>query len=535
MRGQGLAREGGNRRTKGLAPDFLAPGWDEQSAPSRGDGRPIIPLNSSIIGGFCLRYLYAGYDEPVASPPCHIEWWDMCCSPRQFVAIAAPRDHAKSTAVTHAYTLACMLFRQRQFCVIISSTYEIAVEFLRGIAQELSENDDLRRDFQIVRFLKDSENNLIVQLADGYTFRIVARGAEQKMRGLKWKSLRPDLMIFDDVEEDEQVESKERREKFSKWVMRAAIPAGKKNGCLYRVVGTVLHFDSFLEKCLRSEKVWHAKRYKAHEGFDDFSNVLWPSKYDAQWFQDKRQSFVERGDPDGYSQEYLNNPVSEQDAYFYRTDLLPYPEGSNPLTDATLRRYAGWDLAVTKDDRGDYTVCVVVGVDAQGLKYVLDVRRGRMDGMEIVEEILNVQKTWKPEFHAFEKGVIEKSIEPFLNEAQRTSGRYISPYKIASTKDKRQRARAWQSATRAHHVFYNHNADWFLNLQEEMTRFPRAAHDDQVDAQSILGLLLEDLHEGGPDAQDSNDEADQAAPRSRWDGDFDLWQPPAGRNLTTGY
>ena len=42
---------------------------------------------------------------------------------------------------------------------------------------------------------------------------------------MKWRGKRPGLIIADDLEEDEQVENKARREKFLRWVNRALIPA----------------------------------------------------------------------------------------------------------------------------------------------------------------------------------------------------------------------------------------------------------------------------------------------------------------------
>lgn len=51
---------------------------------------------------------------------------------------------------------------------------------------------------------------------DGHMFRIT-KGAEQKIRGLKWNNKRPDLIICDDLENDEIVLNKERRAKFKRW------------------------------------------------------------------------------------------------------------------------------------------------------------------------------------------------------------------------------------------------------------------------------------------------------------------------------
>ena len=79
-----------------------------------------MELTAEIVSGFSASLLQKNYDNPVATPQCHMDWWTLCTSKHQKVAIAAPRRHAKSTAVTLAYTLACMLFRDRSYALILS-------------------------------------------------------------------------------------------------------------------------------------------------------------------------------------------------------------------------------------------------------------------------------------------------------------------------------------------------------------------------------------------------------------------------------
>src|ERR1700756_1993443 len=117
--------------------------------------------------------------------------WDLYCSDLPRVAIAAPRGHAKSTAGTTAFGLSSALFRAARFIVIVSDTEAQAVMFLKSMAQELQTNDDLIALFGVsknekgeVQFLKDTESDIIVELNDGHTFRIMAKGAEQKLRGM---------------------------------------------------------------------------------------------------------------------------------------------------------------------------------------------------------------------------------------------------------------------------------------------------------------------------------------------------------------
>ena len=106
-------------------------------------------ITSELINGFTLGLLAAKYDNPKPIPPFHQEMWELCTSDKPKVAIAAPRGHAKSTAITHAYILAMMLFREKSFCLLVSDTEGQASEFLGDIRAELEENEALCQTFAL--------------------------------------------------------------------------------------------------------------------------------------------------------------------------------------------------------------------------------------------------------------------------------------------------------------------------------------------------------------------------------------------------
>ena len=173
-----------------------------------------MELNADVIAGFSGSLLQKNYDSAVESPECHYDWWELCCSADDKVAIAAPRRHAKSTAITLAYLLACVLFRNRSYVLVVSDTITQATQFLGDIKRELSDNERLIRLFKVKEFIKDTEDDVIIAFEDGHEARISAKGSEQKLRGLKWRNKRPDLIVGDDLENDEIVLNPERRNKF---------------------------------------------------------------------------------------------------------------------------------------------------------------------------------------------------------------------------------------------------------------------------------------------------------------------------------
>lgn len=504
-------------------------------------------LTAGLIEGFVGSVLAKKFDDATAIPQFHKELWELACSPNQYVAIAAPRGHAKSTAGTLAYTLASLLFRESTFALIVSDTESQACMFLGALKQELSDNEDIielfglkKDDKGLVRFLKDSEADVIVEFADGHKFRVIAKGAEQKLRGLNWNGTRPNLVIVDDLENDELVMNKERRAKLKRWFFGALTPAMSPKGKL-RMWGTILHMDSLLESLMpsytsketvydglkmysiRNRGLWKAVKYKAHDdGMEDF---LWPERFDKNYFLAKREEYTRQGIADVYSQEYLNYPIDDTVAYFKKNDLLDLTEEDRKLP---LRYYITADLAISEKETADYSVFIIGGVDEYRRLHVKEVIRERLDGREIVDMIFALENLYRPEAFGIEEMQVSKAIGPFLREEMIRQNIFPSIIPMSHmNKDKILRARSIQGRVRARTVKVDKEADWFPVFEDELTKFPRARNDDQVDAFAYLGLLLDKMIEA-PTNQELEEEEYLDELRESGVSDY-------GRSRITGY
>jgi len=460
------------------------------------------------------------------------------------VAIAAPRGHAKSTAVTLSYCLAEVLFREKEFVLIVSDTETQSIQFLNDIKQELLDNPALHDVFFIDKLVKDNEKDIICQMKDGHQFRIMARSSGQATRGLKWKHKRPDLIIGDDLENDEIVMNQDQREKFRQWFFNALLPCLSDTGSI-RLVGTILHFDSLLERLMPPttgkrakytktiglkqistdpKQQWRSVKFRAHTGFDDFSEILWEDKFNRERLTGIRSDYITQGFPEGYAQEYLNNPIAESNAYFRQEDFKAM-DGNDE--EAHGHYYAAADFAISERERADYCVISVGKVTPDNILHIVDVRRGRWDSKEIIEELLSIQMRYSPETFVFEKGQIEKAIGPFLRDEMFRRNLFLNIHLETPSTDKPQRARAIQGRMRAGGVKFDKDASWYPELEQEMKRFPRGEHDDQVDSLAYLGLLLNKMVPGKTTKQLEDEEYELLL--EEYNQDYD------GRSAVTGY
>lgn len=495
-------------------------------------------VNWKTIGSFTQSVLALRYDDPKPIPEHHYEMWALCTSKYPQVAIAAPRGSAKSTAVTFAYVLTAVLFEEHEHVLILSANEEMAASFLNDIKVELQENEFLQDnpDLGIKRFVKDRETEIVVEKKNGFRFRIIVKGAGQRMRGLKWERKRPSLVVADDLEDEEIVASELQREKFRKWFYGVVKPIIRHGGKI-RVVGTVMHMDSLLMRLMppikdpstiieplktfsNKTRSWRSVLYRAHD--ETFDHLLWPEMFPKERLQAIRADYADQGMLDIYGQEYLNNPIDSTTAYFRKDDFLP-------MSDEDMQKrkvyYASGDLAITDNKRSAYTALGVGGIDSDGILHLEDVRRGRWDSLQISDEIFSIAERYDIDTFRLESENIQRSIGPYLYKRMHDENHYINIDAKSPTKDKLARAQSIRARMRAGKVRFNKNAEWYPDFEEELLHFPKWNYKDQVDMFAWLGLMLDEMIE--------------APTEEEWDED--LYEMEAddyeqeGICITTGY
>lgn len=485
-----------------------------------------VKLTAALVEAFAGAFLSPLYDNPQPTPKFHRECWELYCTDFPACAVAAPRGHAKSTALTHDYVLATILFRDEDYVVLVSATEDLAIEHLGDIAKELRENDELIAEFGITGMEVDSKTDIIVCFQDGHKARVRVKGSGQKMRGMKWMGKRPGLIVCDDLEEDEQVENIDRRRKFSRWFYRALLPSLRRGGKV-RLHGTILHEDALLARLMRPKVTsWKTKLYKAHASFDDFSNILWPEQFPEERLRGIRQQFVDDQDGPGYSQEMLNDPLDHNEKYLRKHDFLGMNEADH---DVEKRIAIGCDFAVSKADTANRTSFTVGGEDARNFLHIFDQHVGRWDTNEWMELLFILQDRYDPFAIYVEDGVIWKSVAPMIFKEMMRTRVWCNFVPILPIKDKKTRGRNFQKRHKAGAMRFDKEAEWYENYEQECLKFTGDADallDDQFDSTAILvkGLDLQ------PDVEDEDFDTDEEI-------DFRNQDPRKlmGRDQVTGY
>jgi hypothetical protein len=420
------------------------------------------------------------------------------------MALATPRGHGKSTIVSVFYPLWLALFEKRKDICIISASETLAVEWLRKIKRELDSNPKIHSFFGDLKSDKWTESHIVLSNASHVNIR--ARGAGGQIRGF-----RPDVIICDDIETDESVESEEQRKKLKDWLFKACLntllPEGQ-----FLLVGTIIHPLSVLNDLLSIDNGWCKKKYQAYNaGIQEPGNELWPQLWNHQRLQERKREIGSWA----FASEYMNNPVSDETAPVKENMIRYWTELPTQLSVVIAV-----DPAYSEDDSADYKVYSVIGIDQNQNRYLVSYLRTHIALGEFEDAIINGYLQYKhiltglgipnsgveKGFYAsFMRKCEYRKIYPPVYELKNT---FTNSTTMVTSRNKKARTiAALQPLFEAGKYFIHAN---HIEAREELLTIGSSRWDDVVDtmayAEQILQPVFFEEKKSGDDHQDFNNE-----------------------------
>ena len=275
------------------------------------------------------------------------------------VVVEAFRGCGKTTIMVLSYILWAVLGKQqKKHMLLASQSSDKAVSLLRNIKNILETNKALIADFGPFRIPPEpwKENSLHLPKYDA---KIVPLSLEISPRGFIHKSKRPDLIIIDDLESINNINSVEMRDKAYRWFTEEVVPCGDV-GTKIVVAGNYLHSDSLIKRLqtMIVDKELEGV-YKRYPFKDSDGKPLWKSKFptDMEVFNLRRKV----GDKNAWMREYLLMEISSGTSPVTKNLIKYYTE--LPLSskkDHVLWQYTGTgvDLAISKEATAHFTSMV---------------------------------------------------------------------------------------------------------------------------------------------------------------------------------
>lgn len=426
----------------------------------------VFPSSIEVFG----RFFFPKYTEK-ETPAFHREIFRLYEGDEKRIAIGAPRGFAKSTISDLIYLAWAIVHKQTRFALLVSDTYSQAALFLEALKAEFESNDRLRAFYGTLATSKWSEGEIVV----GDTM-VRAVGAGMKVRGLKFRESRPDLVLVDDLENDELVESQERREKLERWFNGALIPSLAEGGRVI-VIGTILHFDSLLNKMLGEESYTEFTK-RTYRAIQADGTSLWPEHKSLAEIEKTKQEYLQKGLVDQFYREYMNQVISTENQKFKIEKIRFFQDAE--LEKKRYNTYITVDRAYSTELTADNTGIVVVSVDDQNVWYVRYAERFKGNDKELIDKLFDLHRFWTPTRMGIEQKAYEFTLKPHLDDEMRRRNYFfvVEPLKD-NGRAKNMRIEGLVPRFESGSIYLKREQ---TDLMDELTQFPRARWDDLADA-----------------------------------------------------
>ena len=283
----------------------------------------------------------------------------------RMTAIQVSRGFAKSTIVNLCDTLRRLCHGLDPYLIIAGDTFGQAGSQLEDLKDELAANEKIRTDFgnlkpdkglwRAVELLQRDDGRVVWregQIITTNRVRVDAIGRGGKMRGRRFGAQRPTCLKADDLDNDENVVTKEQRDKAWNWVISAVVPAMDPKRGEIQIIGTTVHFDCVVAR---------AERRTDEDGRRLFTSIKFPAMRrgpDGEWVSNWPSRFPIKKllairtllGPSKFGAEYMNDP-RDPETQLFNPDKFTY-YAPLELAGKELRRILYVDPSKGKKGKG---------------------------------------------------------------------------------------------------------------------------------------------------------------------------------------
>lgn len=413
---------------------------------------------------------------------------------KNLLLLLMPRGSFKSSVVTVSFTLQYILNEPNARILLDSETFSKSKAFLREILDHLTSNEAYREVFRAIhgmypfttkssmKLWTDSEVILPCRSRALKEPTISCAGIDVTKNGMHY-----DLIIADDLHSEKNVTSREQIQQVIDHYKLAfsLLDPGKP----MIVIGTRWHELDLYQHIMDYERDDFNILKKA--AYNEDGSLFFPEVLTASVLEQIKR----RQGTAIFSKQYLNEPVSDENATFKQDQIVRVP------WEKVRGRPMNWYLSIDPayyDPRGtmqysDFAVLVLVGMDYQRELYVRHIVRKKMSYSEIINEMFAIYTD--PKFGDIKnmKIVLEvvgaKSLSYELANEQRRRMTWLPVKELTARRiGKEERIRGLAPFYEYGHIYHVKECPNVEELEYELLHFPSAKHDDIIDA---LATVLE--------------------------------------------
>jgi len=494
----------------------------------RADKEYRVALSSVDLVFFCKFYLGHHFTKPWGELHRDLmaDVEEQLQTPgRSARVVLMPRGFGKTTLCTLGVPLWCVVHGMRHYITITSDSSDQAEGQLATLKAEIENNDRLHEDFG--DFVGSTWTTEAIVTAND--IRIDALGAGKKIRGRKYKQWRPDLMIFDDIENLEEAMSDAQRKKRKAWFRQDAMRAGWENTKVL-VVGNMLHHACLLAELSKNplfqvhkhqaliswatnEKLWAQWEflltdisdpyhrftaqafYEAHrEAMDEGAISAWPEAFSYYDLMVMRASEGHAA----FATELMNDPLDPSRTLFhtlcyYRAEWRDGNTWLRPLNGRpTVKLSDCWifgatDPSMGKSTKADYTAIMVLAKAPNGFMFLLEAIVKRITPDQAIQEQNELAGQYNFQDFGIEDNQFQALFKSKSAESSLESGNRLPIHGLTQIANKELRIKSLEPDLTNGYIMFSEGGQELLVSQ--LREYPLGEYDDGPDALEMVRTM----------------------------------------------
>lgn len=170
------------------------------------------------------------------------------------IAIGLPRGFAKTTFVK-IFLLFVILFTKKTFILVCANTQEKANAIVSDVMDFLNE-ENVRKVFGNWELGAETDNQKLKKFGFRGRNIVIAAGTIETVRGLNLKHQRPDIMLFDDIQNKVEAQSQIVSMQIESEMYGTAMKAKSPHGCLFLFIGNMYPSQWSLLRRIKANPTW---------------------------------------------------------------------------------------------------------------------------------------------------------------------------------------------------------------------------------------------------------------------------------------
>lgn len=406
-----------------------------------------------------------------------------------------PREHLKSTILTIADTVRCILKNPNDTHLITNATLENAQSFLAEIKNNLL-GGDLPLLFPEV--LEDvTRTNRWAEMSINVHRQTKVKEPTVSVAGVgaSFASRHYNRIIYDDLHNEKNTESRDQIDKIIKWFQQVQSLV-LKNG-FQRVIGTVWEYGDlyeWIEQNLPDYRVY-TRKVKEEPGTPGVKGdmFIFPKK----WNEARLQKLKNTQNPFIYSCQYFNERVAEEDQLF-KKQYFKY-ENATTITSQPTQNYflcvePASDISKVLDQKtADSTAMIVCGVNDLRERRFVEIVRDKLTPQDQIDMIFDLVQKWHINIVGIETLAFQSYLEFNLKQEMQKRNVYFNILELRPRgRKKTNRIKVLEPLFRTGKIIFidkflytsiydKQEKDMVKELEIEFLTFPKAKFDDMSD------------------------------------------------------